>query len=201
MNGDLTINTLAGTAEFRDGWGQTILRVTHLPTPVPPNVMIDLVAIRNVTSYTPITIQPDAQIVKGGQTEYERPEDYHREAREPDPDYDERCPVCTRIHTSADYTKWGIFTFITAHEYIIWTRTSQQTYAHRGRMQYMGRGPNENRYHLTFNARGPDRTHKDQYGGTQTLDARNIIKVEEVDRNPAKRYVDEIDRTMKKDGK
>jgi hypothetical protein len=33
-----------------------VLRVTHLPVPVPEGVSIDLVAIRNVTSYTPLEI-------------------------------------------------------------------------------------------------------------------------------------------------
>lgn len=60
MNGSLILDTLNGTAEFKDGWGQTILRVTHLQTPIPNNVMIDVVAIRNVTSYTPITGQEQA---------------------------------------------------------------------------------------------------------------------------------------------
>ena len=55
--GHLSIDADNGTAEFRDGHGNTILRVTHLPTPVPPDVMIDLVAIRNLTSYTPISPQ------------------------------------------------------------------------------------------------------------------------------------------------
>jgi hypothetical protein len=53
-DGELHIDLINGTATFRDHFGAIILRVTHLPTPVPSNVSIDLVAIRNVTSYTPI---------------------------------------------------------------------------------------------------------------------------------------------------
>jgi hypothetical protein len=54
-------------------------------------------------------------------------------------------------------------------------------------------------YQLTFNARGPDRSTKGRFAGTQTLDARSIVKIKEVDRDPSKRYVDEIDRNMKRD--
>ena len=54
MNGELTIDNLNGIILFKDGWGATILRITHLPTPVPGNVMIDMTAIAQVTSYTPI---------------------------------------------------------------------------------------------------------------------------------------------------
>jgi hypothetical protein len=50
--GHLFIDQDKGQVEFKDAHDRVILRVTHLPTPIPPNVMIDLVAIRNVTSYT-----------------------------------------------------------------------------------------------------------------------------------------------------
>jgi hypothetical protein len=143
--------------------------------------MIDVTAIRNVTSYTLISMQEDAPPL----------------GDEPD----ERCPVCTRIHTSGEYTKWGPYTFVQSHEYIVWTRNSQQTYAHRGRMQFLGGGASSFKYQLAFNARGPNRSTRNQFAGTQTLDARNIVKVEEVDVDPAKRYVDEIDRDMKRDDK
>jgi hypothetical protein len=71
IDGELFIDADRGTAEFKDGLGRVILRVTHLPTPIPPNIMIDLVAIRNVTSCTPLNPQDE-----------ERPEDHWREARE-----------------------------------------------------------------------------------------------------------------------
>jgi hypothetical protein len=59
LQGHLHIDYDQGTATFVSG-GITVLRVTHLPTPVPPNVSIDLVAIRNVTSYTPVAPREDA---------------------------------------------------------------------------------------------------------------------------------------------
>jgi hypothetical protein len=185
-DGTLIIDHDNGVIKFTQGDdpvdGEAILlRVTHLREPIPDNVLIDLVALDNLTSYTPLqgNIKTVLQI--------------------DNPMQDDRCPVCTKVHTSADYTKWGPFTFIPAHEYIIWTRNNQQTYAHRGRMQYFGRGPNDPKYQLTFNARGPERSTKGNYGGTQTLDARNIIKLEEVERDPSKRYVDEVDRDMKRE--
>lgn len=55
--GTLYINPEAGTATFMTGEGAVILRVTHLPTPVPAQVNIDMVAINQVTSYTPLTNQ------------------------------------------------------------------------------------------------------------------------------------------------
>ena len=60
--GHLFIDGDNGTAEFRDSHDCVKLRITHLPTPIPTNVMIDLVAIRNVTSYTPITRSEDASL-------------------------------------------------------------------------------------------------------------------------------------------
>ena len=39
--------------------GVRLLRITHLPDPVPQDVSIDIVAIENLTSYTPIVI-PEA---------------------------------------------------------------------------------------------------------------------------------------------
>lgn len=199
MNGELVIDHVNGVATFKDGWGRPILRVTHLPRPVPFDVGIDLVAISNITSYTPLSMQEPAP---GQHVESFR--EWHDEGIVPvgrtiRADYqEERCDVCTKVHTSADFTKWGPFTFIVGHDYIIWTRNSQQTYAHRGRMQYLGQGPSDFKYQLTFNARGPDRSTSDQFGGTQVLDARNIVKLEDVERDPSKRYVDEIDRDMKR---
>ena len=58
--GVLRINQDEGTATFyaRDmiyvADGARILRVTHLATPVPDDVSIDVVSIFNITSYTPL---------------------------------------------------------------------------------------------------------------------------------------------------
>jgi hypothetical protein len=194
--GELVIDHDNGVVTFSQGSdpvdGEAILlRVTHLPTPVPDNVYIDLVAIRNVTSYTPLALTDSK---KSGLAEWAE----RQEQDEGFVKFDMLCPICSRVHVSADFTKWGPYTFVVGHEYIIWTRNSQQTYAHSGRMQYMGRGPSDFKYQLAFNARGPDRSTSGNYGGTQMLDARNIVKLEEVERDPGKRYVDEIDRSMKK---
>lgn len=51
-NGQLKIHYENGTIDFESG-GIRVLRITHLPTPIPPGASIDIVAIRNVTSYTP----------------------------------------------------------------------------------------------------------------------------------------------------
>lgn len=219
MNGELIIDHENGVATFKDGWGRTILRVTHLPTPVPLDVGIDLVAIRNVTSYTPLTMRelaPPIGIPRHTESFKEWLDDgivpvaQHREksalaewlerqSGEGMVKFDLPCPICRKAHVSADFTKWGPYTLVKDHEYIIWTRTSQQKYAHRGRMQFLGQGPSDFKYQLTFNARGPDRSTDDQFGGTQMLDARNIVKLEEVERDPSKRYVDETDRDMKRE--
>lgn len=51
--GTLYINAEAGTITFMTTEGRRLLRVTHLDT-IPVNVRIDIVAIQQVTSYTPI---------------------------------------------------------------------------------------------------------------------------------------------------
>src|SRR5580765_9078360 len=186
LNGVLRIDRLNGLITFSDGWHRVTLRITHLPEPIPDNVMIDIVALKNLTSYTPLQSQ--------GNQHTESFKEWIDEGIEPVEE--DHCPICTKIHTSADYTRWGPYTFIRAHDYIIWTRNSMQTYAHRGRMQFLG--SSTPKYRLTFNARGPDRSQKSQYGGTQVIDARNIVKLEEVACDPASRYVDEIDREMKR---
>lgn len=52
--GHLHINPDDGVIFFMSKEGHRILRVTHLPTPIPDHMAIDLVAISNVTSYTPL---------------------------------------------------------------------------------------------------------------------------------------------------
>lgn len=53
-DGQLYIDTDLGTLTFIDTDSSLILRVTHLPTPIPDDVMIDLVAVHHITSYTPL---------------------------------------------------------------------------------------------------------------------------------------------------
>jgi hypothetical protein len=66
-------------------------------------------------------------------------------------------------------------------------------------MQFLGTGKPGIKYQLIFNARGPNRSTGSQYAGTQSIDARNIVKVEEVECIPAERYTDKIDRDMRRD--
>jgi hypothetical protein len=55
-HGILTINEDDGTAIFTTSPNSTVLlRVTHLPDPVPPNSMIDMVSLAALTSYHPVT--------------------------------------------------------------------------------------------------------------------------------------------------
>lgn len=207
MNGMLRIDLLNGLVTFHDGWNRVVLRVTHLPEPVPQDVLIDITALNNLTSYTPLQGEAlgkqqaarEASLVMHPSTgRYHDIDDEfgseHNAGQNPDD-----CPDCHKVHVATDFFRWAECTFIKGHEYIIWTRNGQQTYAHRGRMQFTG--PSAPRYRLTFNARGPERGRKGKYGGTQTLDARDIVKVEEVDIDPKKRYVDEIDRDMKRSPK
>lgn len=54
MNGELRIDHLNGLITFSDGWSRMVLRISHLREPVPDNVLIDIVALENLTSYTPL---------------------------------------------------------------------------------------------------------------------------------------------------
>jgi len=54
--GVLEIDYANGTITFNSG-GIRVLRVTHLDTPVPKGMSVDMVAIRNVTSYSPLRVE------------------------------------------------------------------------------------------------------------------------------------------------
>jgi len=54
MNGELHIDHLNGLITFSDGWHRMVLRITHLTEPIPSDVLIDIVALTPLTSYTPI---------------------------------------------------------------------------------------------------------------------------------------------------
>ena len=53
--GALYIDTNNGVISFLDKAGNRLLRVTHLPDPIPANTSIDIVSIPALTSYTPLT--------------------------------------------------------------------------------------------------------------------------------------------------
>lgn len=95
----------------------------------------------------------------------------------------EICPVCHKEHSSPEIVKVGEVALIPGHEYVITTKTSLQKYPREWRMGYLGYAAG-----LLFSARGPDRTHKAQYGGTQTIDMAQVVSVREVERNDAKRH-------------
>jgi hypothetical protein len=54
--GVLEINYKDGTITFHSG-GICVLRITHLRTPIPRGMSVDLVAIGQVTSYTPMEVE------------------------------------------------------------------------------------------------------------------------------------------------
>jgi len=54
MNGELRIDHLNGLVTFSDGWNRMVLRITHLTEPIPNDVLIDIVALTPLTSYTPL---------------------------------------------------------------------------------------------------------------------------------------------------
>lgn len=93
------------------------------------------------------------------------------------------CPVCHDKHINV--VRLGDMRLIPGHEYVITTKTSMQRYPREWRMGFLGE------YHggLQFSARGPDRSHSDQYGGTQTFDRKLIISAQEVDRDDSKRHI------------
>jgi hypothetical protein len=111
---------------------------------------------------------------------------------EPEPEDDDMgsCPICHKIHTIGEITNLGIDigSLIPGHEYVINTKTNQQKYPRVWRMGFLG----ANGYQLEFSARGPDRTHARQYGGTQNLDRRQITGVREVERDDRKRHVGKL---------
>lgn len=58
LQGHLEIDRANGVATFTCG-SFRILRVTHLPDPIPPNYSIDIVALPALTSYTPMEQQTE----------------------------------------------------------------------------------------------------------------------------------------------
>lgn len=68
FRGELQIDRANGVIEFHTWNGQVrLLRITHLPDPIPPGTSIDLVALKALTSYTPAASEdswPDAEVVK-----------------------------------------------------------------------------------------------------------------------------------------
>lgn len=110
------------------------------------------------------------------------------ETKMPDAPYaEQRCDTCRKVHKPPEVVGAGGVKFWPGHEYIIRTKTTMQRYPREWRMGYLGFGNG-----MEWSARGPDRTHGGQYGGTQTMDLRDIVYAEEVERDDAKRHVGEL---------
>jgi hypothetical protein len=60
-NGQLKIHYNNGTIDFESG-GIRVLRVTHLPDPIPAGSSINLVALPALTSYTPQELEPEHEL-------------------------------------------------------------------------------------------------------------------------------------------
>jgi hypothetical protein len=103
----------------------------------------------------------------------------------------ERCETCHHVH-KLDVVGLNNFHFFPGHEYIIRTRIGTQKYPREWRMGFLGIGMG-----MEWSARGPDRTHGDQYGGTQHIDLSDIVYAEEVERDDEKRHVGQIVKEQK----
>jgi hypothetical protein len=97
----------------------------------------------------------------------------------------ERCDVCHDKHRPDTIIAVADGHLIPGHEYVIMTKTSLQRYPRKWRMGFLGSYDRA----LQFTARGPDRTHGKQYGGTQTIPTTTVISVREVEEDHKKRYV------------
>jgi hypothetical protein len=97
----------------------------------------------------------------------------------------EQCPICGKEHKPDQTIAVADGHLIPGHEYVITTKTSLQKYPRKWRMGFLGAYDRA----LQFSARGPDRTHRGQYGGTQTIPATTILSVREVEADHSKRYV------------
>jgi hypothetical protein len=77
------------------------------------------------------------------------------------------------------------------NEYELTTRIQGlERYDRRWRLGFVGRRYPPPSHDLHFTGRGPDRTHKRQYAGDVTIDARSIVTVTPVERDVAKRFAD-----------
>jgi hypothetical protein len=180
--GQLEINHAEGVIIFTAKTGPMILRITHLRKPVPRGAAIDLASVSQLTSFTPLEVdEAEAETVA-----------------QPENDFDEgitydRCTTCGKVHDGSDrdvFKEWrGVYTLYPGHEYLITTQKKQQRHARIWRMGYLGR-QYPGSYMLQFSARGPDRKDSGQYGGTVTIDARDIVEVKEVQCDEAKRHVE-----------
>lgn len=78
------------------------------------------------------------------------------------------------------------YTLVVGSDYEIVTRvTGVERYDRISRMGFTGQSHAGD---LVFSARGPDRTHSNQYGGTQTIRPEHVKAVHKVESDHAKRY-------------
>jgi hypothetical protein len=166
--GQLEIDYNAGVIYFHSNEGMTILRITHLLTPMPFGKGIDMVSVPHLTSYPPLefrpTVKPDAQV------------------------FTDRCPVCHQVHTGRSYFRArNGDTMVAGHEYEITTKMSTEKYARVWRMGFLGEGISG----YQFDAHGPDRQTDRPYGGTQAILKDSLLTAKEVDLDKAKRHTAE----------
>jgi hypothetical protein len=180
IEGTLEIDHANGVAYFRNMEGNTVLRVTHLTTPTPRGVGIDLTSIAQLTAYTPLP-------------RHDRRSDLQKEADQAkelklsgwNAPAESSCPTCHKIHDGRDYyhAKDGS-PLLAGHEYIITTRDSNQRYPREWRMGLVGEGLQG----LVFTARGPDQSWAPPYGGTVNVSLTALESAKEVERDEAERY-------------
>jgi len=104
----------------------------------------------------------------------------------------EPCATCRKVHKLEVVGVDGV-KFWPGHEYIIRTVIGTQKYPREWRMGFLGIGMG-----MEWSARGPDRTHGGQYGGTQNIDLSQIVYAEEVPRDDALRHVCKVVRNERK---
>jgi len=176
-SGQLEIDHAEGTITFVSE-GQRILRVTHLRKPIPVNMSIDLASVAQLTSFTSLRAEEVDIIDK-----LVRKTDLDSG---PDPRVCSTCGKEHQLHRRVNVQAAGAFLY-PGHEYIIETKTPRQKYPRVWRMGFLERGQMPNS--VQFSARGPDRTHDGQYGGTVTLLIDEITHIQQVPRVEAERHV------------
>lgn len=216
-DGMLEIDHDGGVLYFRTNSGITLLRITHLHKPTPHDVRIDMVAVVNLVSYIPVNDSTSGALERSlarhpstGRYSSEDPEENVRQehyiptvadyalaeyiTRHSFSDTEEpehRCTVCGNVHDGDGIQvgwKRPYDVLYPGHEYVLTTKTSIQKFPREWRMGFIG-PVGEDARRLQFSARGPDRSHSDQYGGTQVLWATEIKSAKEVIRDDKERQI------------
>lgn len=184
--GTLEIDHTNGVLYFRTYDKVTVLRISHLKKPTPHDEMIDIAAVGNLTSYVPFS----GALVIGRVEPNDAPGYIPSVSEFLATKRQERCQVCGKNHDDTNTVEVRIkdgtkgFLYV-QHEYMVAAQSAVQRYPREWRVGFMGTGIGG----LQFSARGPDRSHSGKYGGTVTLDQRDIIKFKEVEHDIKLRHV------------